>query len=39
MIDLDRFPKGYDIDEHLWRDEGEWRKFMVCVYTMSEVKA
>lgn len=33
-IDTDRFPKNYeDFRPELWESEGEWRKYMFCLYT------
>lgn len=34
-IDLEKWPKHYDINECAWSSEGEWRKAMVLVYTGS----
>ena len=33
MIDLEKFPKAYDIDPEQWQSEGEWRKHMTLIYT------
>lgn len=38
MIDLEEFPKGYDANADLWESEGEWRRYMICIYTQRVVQ-